>query len=225
MVYCVLGQLEEAVELALTVEDDPELAQKRCLPLAPDDDGRRKIWLRIARHVVEKKNDVRQAMEYLKRSGDLVKVEDVLPFFPDFVTIDHFKDAICDSLQEYSEHIEELRTEMEECNKSADTIREEIQHYKNRLSSTDSTIYFFTLLIIICCRYIFVRAVDSCCVCSGHLMSRPFHLFTCGHRMHTSCLMEQVRTYLTPARRKKLEELLNDLQSMFNLGDKRTSCK
>jgi len=43
-----------------------------------------------------------------------VKIEDILPFFPDFVTIDHFKDAICDSLQDYSKHIAELKEEMED---------------------------------------------------------------------------------------------------------------
>ena len=29
----------------------------------------------------------------------LLAIEDVLPFFPDFVTIQDFKEAICDSLQ------------------------------------------------------------------------------------------------------------------------------
>jgi hypothetical protein len=38
-----------------------------------------------------------------------VKIEDILPFFPDFVTIDHFKSAIVDSLQEYSKHIADLK--------------------------------------------------------------------------------------------------------------------
>ena len=27
--------------------------------------------------------------------NDTVKIEDILPFFPDFVTIDHFKDQCC----------------------------------------------------------------------------------------------------------------------------------
>lgn len=37
-------------------------------------------------------------MEFL-RSCELLKIEDILPFFSDFVTIDHFKDAICNSLK------------------------------------------------------------------------------------------------------------------------------
>ena len=37
-------------------------------------------------------------MEFLHQCPQ-VKIEDILPFFSDFVTIDDFKDAICTSLQ------------------------------------------------------------------------------------------------------------------------------
>jgi len=40
--YCLLGQLQEAVEIALEV--DPELATEKCLAFAHDDDMKRKIW-------------------------------------------------------------------------------------------------------------------------------------------------------------------------------------
>lgn len=72
-------------------------------------DKTRRIWLRLARYVVEKKNDIKQAMKFLEQCQGLVKIEDILPFFPDFVTIDDFKGAICDSLQEYSQNIKELQ--------------------------------------------------------------------------------------------------------------------
>jgi hypothetical protein len=41
----------------------------------------------------------------LNPSGGLLKLEDILPFFPDFVTIDNFKDAICDSLERYNRQV------------------------------------------------------------------------------------------------------------------------
>lgn len=37
-------------------------------------------------------------MEFLHEC-DLIQIEDILPFFSDFVTIDHFKEAICNSLK------------------------------------------------------------------------------------------------------------------------------
>lgn len=52
---------------------------------------------------------LRRAMEFLKYSRDLLKIEDILPFFPDFVLIDDFKEAICSSLEEYNDHIEQLK--------------------------------------------------------------------------------------------------------------------
>jgi hypothetical protein len=51
-----------------------------------------------AKHVVHEKDDIQQAMQFLQQC-ELLKIEDILPFFSDFVTIDHFKDAICTSLQ------------------------------------------------------------------------------------------------------------------------------
>lgn len=47
------------------------------------------LWF-TARHVVEEEKDIKRAMEFLHEC-DLLKIEDILPFFPDFVTIDHFK--------------------------------------------------------------------------------------------------------------------------------------
>ena len=41
-------------------------------------------------------------------AGGLLKLEDILPFFPDFVTIDNFKDAICDSLERYNRQVSAL---------------------------------------------------------------------------------------------------------------------
>lgn len=40
--------------------------------------------------MVQEEKDVKKAMNCLS-SCNLLKIEDILPFFPDFVTIDHFK--------------------------------------------------------------------------------------------------------------------------------------
>lgn len=52
-------------------------------------------------------------------AGGLLKIEDILPFFPDFVTIDNFKGAITDSLTRYNRQIEELKGEMDEATEIA----------------------------------------------------------------------------------------------------------
>lgn len=70
-------------------------------------------------------------MEFLQQS-DLLKIEDILPFFPDFVLIDDFKEEICNALEEYNIHIEELKAEMDEATKSSESIRLDIRELKNR---------------------------------------------------------------------------------------------
>lgn len=84
-----------AVELALTI--DTKLAQ-RTASQPSDRDLRRKLWLMIAEHEIKAKNDVAEALELLKEC-DLLRIEDLLPFFGDFEKIDHFKEAICDALK------------------------------------------------------------------------------------------------------------------------------
>jgi hypothetical protein len=61
-----------------------------------DEDLRKKLWLMIAKHVVEqekgtKRENIRMAIAFLKETDGLLKIEDILPFFPDFALIDDFK--------------------------------------------------------------------------------------------------------------------------------------
>ncbi|PVD33305.1 hypothetical protein C0Q70_04558 [Pomacea canaliculata] len=191
-VYSLMGLYEEAVDMALTV--DVELAKQQANKPAEDDlELRKKLWLRIARHVVEEEKDIKRAMEFLHEC-DLLKIEDVLPFFPDFVTIDHFKDAIVSSLQEYNQHIESLKIEMEEATQSAEEIRREIQSFRNK--------------------YSLVKAEDKCSVCTYPLMSRAFYLFPCGHKFHMDCLIAEVLPTLPTSKKSQVESLQRKLAEM-----------
>lgn len=66
---------------------------------------------------------IKQVNEFLRESGGVIKIEDVLPLFPDFVKIDNFKDAICESLEDYNKQIDQLKTEMEDATRIADALR------------------------------------------------------------------------------------------------------
>lgn len=91
----MLGLHESAVDLALTINLD--LAKSVANMDDNDNELKKKLWLKIAKHVVSEKNDIEGAMKFLQQC-DLIKIEDILPFFSDFDTIDLFKDAICTSL-------------------------------------------------------------------------------------------------------------------------------
>ncbi|KAJ7344834.1 hypothetical protein JRQ81_000784 [Phrynocephalus forsythii] len=189
-VYKVMEMYEEAVGLALQV--DVDLA-KSCADLPEEDEElRKKLWLKIARHVVQEEKDVKKAMACLS-SCDLLKIEDVLPFFPDFVTIDHFKEAICNSLEAYNKHIEELKMEMEEATQSAKRIREDIQEMRNKYGS--------------------VEPQEKCAACEFPLLNRPFYLFLCGHMFHYDCLLQAVYPNLPAYKQAKLEDLQKKLSA------------
>lgn len=193
-IYSLMKLFEEAVDLALDV--DVELAKQQAeKPEERDDELKKKLWLRIARHVVEKEKDVKRAMEFLHEC-DLLKIEDILPFFPDFVTIDHFKDAIITSLQEYNTHIETLKGEMDEATGSAEEIRKEIQSFRNKYST--------------------VKAHDKCAACSFPLMTRGFYLFPCQHKFHSDCLIGEVLPNLTNKKKNRVEELQRKLAENEN---------
>lgn len=187
-VYKVLELYEEAVDLALQV--DVDLA-KQCADLPEEDEElRKKLWLKIARHVVQEEEDVQTAMACLA-SCPLLKIEDVLPFFPDFVTIDHFKEAICSSLKAYNHHIQELQREMEEATASAQRIRRDLQELRGRYGT--------------------VEPQDKCSTCDFPLLNRPFYLFLCGHMFHADCLLQAVRPGLPAYKQARLEELQRKL--------------
>ncbi|XP_064634570.1 vacuolar protein sorting-associated protein 18 homolog [Lineus longissimus] len=189
-IYTTMGLYEEAVDLALKV--DVDLAKENANKPSDDEELRKKLWLRIARHVVEEEEDIRRAMEFLNEC-DLLKIEDILPFFPDFVTIDHFKDAICTSLEQYNKHIERLKEEMDEATESAREIRSEIQTFRNK--------------------YAFIKAQDKCAACSFPLLTRNFYVFPCMHRFHTDCLVSEVLPHLLPTSRRRVEELQRKIAS------------
>jgi len=179
-----MGLYDEAVDLAL--QFDTELAKQNADKPDGKEELKKKLWLKIARHAVEKEKDIKRAMEFLQECP-LLKIEDILPFFPDFVTIDNFKDAICTSLQDYNKHIEALKTDMDEATESAREIRAEIHIFRNR--------------------YAEVRSQDKCSACGYPLMMRAFYVFPCGHKFHGDCLVAEVLPHLSVKVRTRASEL------------------
>ncbi|CAH1764493.1 4854_t:CDS:10 [Entrophospora sp. SA101] len=114
-IYRNMKLYEEAVDLALK-DNDLELAAINAEKPEGDEELRKKLWLKIARHVVEKKRDIKTAMNYLQNS-DILKIEDILP-------------EICSALKKYNANIEELKRDMDEATKSAEGIRLDIRELR-----------------------------------------------------------------------------------------------
>ena len=60
-----------------------------------DEHFRKKLWLMVAKHVEQekgtKRENNRKGIAFFKETEELLKIEDILPFFPDFALIDDFK--------------------------------------------------------------------------------------------------------------------------------------
>ncbi|WVZ01545.1 hypothetical protein V8G54_027614 [Vigna mungo] len=194
---------------------DSELAMAEADKVEDDEDLRKKLWLMIAKHVVEqekgtKRENIRKAIAFLKETDGLLKIEDILPFFPDFALIDDFKEAICSSLEDYNKQIEQLKEEMNDATRGADNIRNDISALAQRCTIIDRD--------------------EECGVCRRKILAvgrdvgmgrgftlvgqmAPFYIFPCGHAFHAQCLIAHVTRCTVDSQ----AEYILDLQKQLTL--------
>ncbi|KAF5385477.1 hypothetical protein D9757_005392 [Collybiopsis confluens] len=188
-IYSKMGLYENSVDLALE-KGDLELAKINADRPEDDQPLRKKLWLKIARYVVQDKKDIKTAMRFLDNT-DLLKIEDILPFFPDFVVIDDFKEEIAHALEGYSSHIDTLRSEMDDATKTAESIKQDISALRNRFVTIDGS--------------------DTCSVCSHLLLTRQFYVFPCRHNFHADCLIGLAKEYLPAHSLRRILTLQTEL--------------
>ncbi|KAH8918945.1 hypothetical protein BT69DRAFT_1267230 [Atractiella rhizophila] len=192
-IYAKMGLWESSVDLALE-KGDVELAITNADKASEEGvDGaqeglRKRLWLKVARYVVVEKQDIKMAMKFLE-STDLLKIEDILPFFPDFVVIDEFKDDICNALEGYAGRIDRLKEEMNDATRSAEAIKADIADLRTRFVVLDEG--------------------EKCSSCGKGLLTRQFYVFPCQHGFHADCLVEEVTQHLSPSILRRIIDLQN----------------
>lgn len=175
----------------------------------------KKLWLRIIEHVVLTlgKGGISQVLEMLHDSKGLLRIEDILEQLPDFTEIDHFKEEICHTLEDYASRIETLKSEMDELSSSAEAIDKE--------------------LIGVTTRGFAMRNHQRCEVCSEALQASAqqlswdqFYLFPCGHGYHEGCMLKKAPEYLEHAADvqlvSSLKEQIAAVSSRAKDADKRS---
>ena len=178
---------------------------------------RKKLWLTIARSVVAGETpgtlddkpahpqglapkpttqdpaSIKTALDLLKRAPPgVLRIEDLLPLFPDFVLVDSFKSEICDALESYSRQIDELRQEMDD---SADTAT----RLKTELADLDK-------------RFVMLEPGEGCAVCGEVLLERRFWVWGCGHGVHGDCVMREVQKKGGKALGRRVSEIRSVLE-------------
>ncbi|KAI0526583.1 vacuolar protein sorting protein-like protein DigA [Xylaria bambusicola] len=183
-IYTSMGQYVQAVDLALS-HNEIEYASIIADRPTTDPPLRKKLWLAVARKVISQSNGIKAAIEFLKRC-DLLKIEDLIPFFPDFVVIDDFKEEICAALEDYSHNIDALKKEMDESSQTAANIKIDIAALDHR--------------------YAIVEPGEKCYVCSLPLLSRQFFVFPCQHAFHSDCLGRKVLEQAGVSKSRRIKE-------------------
>ncbi|KAL8824572.1 MAG: hypothetical protein Q9191_004962 [Dirinaria sp. TL-2023a] len=188
-IYSSMGQYASAVSLALK-HDEIELASIVAdRPADTDPALRKRLWLAVAKKVISSKGkgSIKTAMDLLKRC-DLLRIEDLIPFFPDFVIIDDFKAEICAALESYSKSIADLDAEMDASAATAESIKSDIKALGKR--------------------YAIVEPGERCRVCELPLLARQFFVFpSCQHGFHSDCLGKKVLEGSGIAVRGRIREL------------------
>ncbi|ORY16122.1 Pep3/Vps18/deep orange family-domain-containing protein [Clohesyomyces aquaticus] len=198
-IYRSMGQYVQAVDLALKY-DEIDLASSVADRSDTDPSLRKKLWLAIAKKVISQSSGIKTAIEFLRRV-DLLRIEDLIPFFPDFVVIDDFKEEICAALEDYSRKIDALKQEMDESEETAAHIKTDIKTLEQR--------------------YAIVEPGERCYVCGLPLLARQFFVFPCQHAFHSDCLGKKVAELAGIARGKRIAELQMEVSKGASVGAKR----
>ena len=216
LLYQRLGLHAEAVALSLKL-GKLHLA-KRSADLPRDEPQlRKRLWVQVARRAIEAAQAAHAGAEHgaehgaeqasgagqreavrgvvaLLRECELLRVDDLLPFLPDFARIDDVKEQVCASLEDYSRQIDELKAEMAEATSSADALRHDIKQLRGRSLQVSAG-----------------RACDSpelaptfAPTCGGlGVAGHSFVAFPCSHVFRLKCL----ESALSPHERQRLLQL------------------
>lgn len=149
-------------------------------------------------------NILKRAIDFLKYT-DKLKLEDLLPFLPNQITIEQFKEELSKYISEFNSEIKDLKNDMADATNNAILIRSDIKDLVHRRE--------------------IIEAKDKCdaekCL-QGILTRKEFYLFPCKHKFHTDCLINQLKKHGTSQLGNRLDELekqRNDLQKLRELDE------
>lgn len=198
-IYTSMGQYLQAVDLALS-HGEVELGAVIADRAMSDRALRKRLWLAVARKVIGQSDGIKTAIAFLRRC-ELLRIEDLMPFFPDFVVIDDFKDDICRALEDYGRDMDGLRKEMDESSQTATNIKLDIAALDRR--------------------YAMVEPGEKCYVCGLPLLSRQFFVFPCQHAFHSDCMGRRVLEQSGMSKSARIRELQAQMHKGLASGSKR----
>ena len=179
--YKIMKLYEEAIRLALTVPyNHYELAKRIAKRLGEKQsihkNEQKRLWLIIARHVVDKleSDEIKEVLQIINESS-VLSIEDILPHLKDFTEIGPFKKDIKASLEKYSQQIIKLQREMDDYTSNAEEIRKDTKQLLLRSSMITSN--------------------RKCDLSGKPILNTQFILFPCTHIFRFDELCKRIEEY------------------------------
>lgn len=190
--YSLLKMHSEAVTLAIECKKFELAKQNAQKPEKFDEELSRKLWLQIGIYHI-KSGNVRDALNVMNES-QLIKMEDLLPYFNEEDSISNFKDEICKALSSYMRTIDDLNEELKDSKSSAYQIKTDLKKLKER--------------------YIEIDGMQPCEVCNRPIMKNSFYIYPCTHAYHKDCLLEMMMPILKSKDHAKATRINRVLQQI-----------
>ena len=137
----------------------------------------KRLWLIIARHVVDKleSDEIKEVLQIINESS-VLSIEDILPHLKDFTEIGPFKKDIKASLEKYSQQIIKLQKEMDNYTSNAEEIRKDTKQLLLRSSMITSN--------------------RKCDLSGKPILNTQFILFPCTHIFRFDELSKRIEEYM-----------------------------
>jgi len=168
LVLALMGKYTEAVQMALMQKDDNECQNiaKFIASNAPGEKLRKKLWTDIFSS--DDQNEFQQSLNIIKESK-ILKIEDVLPHLADSINMEEFKGQIAKCINEYESNIKKLKQDINDYNRTAENIRNDIYRVKKKSLEIEYT-------------------ECKCDICQGYFKDKNVFLFPCGHMFDMDCI-------------------------------------
>ena len=174
LVLALSGKQSEGVRTALL--EDTEQSHEVAKFIARNSQGetlQKQLWIDI--FIYYNNKEFKKALDIMSESK-ILKIEDVLPYITNTITIDDFKPKVSKCINEYEINIKQLKEDINDFNKVSETIKDDIKKYRQQ--SRD--IQFPK------CR---------CAICQQFIKDKDILLFPCGHMFDINCMRECLLNY------------------------------
>lgn len=135
--------------------------------------------------------DVTKALEILKDT--VLKIDDLLPLFPEDAKVEDMKTHLCLCLDQYNSKIMDLKQQLAEHSKSAEELRRKQRKQRHK--------------------HITINPQQECDICSTSIFKKEFYVFPCLHAFHRDCIARQLRNYST--KDPRVDRLVQKIVGLF----------